>query len=73
MISGPDWAVFSVEEVNELGQRKVLGASVCSTAGRLMYDSFAETHRNADVMFCHGATVLTRSKPHWPLCGGKPK
>lgn len=73
MIEGPKWAVFSVEEVDELGYRRVLGASVSSQASRLMYEDFAVTHPNADVMFCHGATVLTRSKPHWKLCQGKPR
>lgn len=73
MIEGPKWAVFSVEEVDELGHRSVIGASISSELSRAMYDIAAAKRTRSDVMMIQGAHVMIRSKPDWPLCGGKPR
>lgn len=73
MIEGPDWNVFGVIAIHENGQREVLGGSLNSAATLAMWKVFVESRPNADVMMCHGALCMRRSKPHWPLCEGKPR
>lgn len=72
MIEGPDWNIYGVVAYDETGRREVLGGSRNHLASLAMWEVFVETRPGSDVMLCHGARVIRRSKPTWPLAGGQP-
>lgn len=73
MIEGPDWNVYGVISYDEIGQRTVLGGSRNHLASLAMWEVFAERLPRNDVMLCHSARVIRRSKPEWELCKGRPR
>lgn len=73
MIEGPEWNVYGVIAYDEFGQRTVLGGSRNQLASLAMWKVFVESRPLSDVVLCHGARVIRRSKPEWELCKGSPK
>lgn len=73
MIEGPEWNVYGVIAYDELGYRTVLGGSRNHLASLAMRHVFVESRPLSDVMLCHGARVIRRSKPEWELGKGRPK
>lgn len=73
MIEGPEWNVYGVIAYDENGYREFLGGSKNHQASLAMWHVFVESRPNSDVMLCHGALAMRRSKPDWPLCEGKPR
>jgi len=72
-LEGPDWNVYSVVSYDEVGRRETLGGSLHFDASRAMWEVFVTARPRCDVMLCHGARVIRRSKRDWPLCGGAPR